>query len=124
MTECPASWAGYYLPMYVRFSSIILEESLISAPVIVRLNRRVSVIMIMIFVPAFELLKHPPATFPIAYFSERLKNRKIPLLGGQLSLIASQVMLMLAPTFWVMALARVAQGISASVIWVVGLALV
>ncbi|KAI0757424.1 MFS general substrate transporter [Daedaleopsis nitida] len=64
------------------------------------------------------------STFPIAYLSERFMNRKIPLLLGQLSLIGSQIMLMEAPTYWVMALARVCQGISASVIWVVGLALV
>ena len=65
-----------------------------------------------------------PATPPIAYLSEKHKNRKIPLLGGQIFLIAAQVMLMEAPTYWVMALARVLQGFAASVIWVVGLALV
>ncbi|KAI0762569.1 MFS general substrate transporter [Fomes fomentarius] len=64
------------------------------------------------------------STPPIAYLSERYKNRKIPLLCGQVALIGSQIMLMEAPMFWVMTLARVAQGISASVIWVVGLALV
>ncbi|KAJ8473714.1 hypothetical protein ONZ51_g7690 [Trametes cubensis] len=63
-------------------------------------------------------------TPPIAFLSEKYKNRKIPLLLGQAALIGSQVMLMEAPTFWVMALARVAQGISACVIWVVGLALI
>ncbi|KAL7285847.1 hypothetical protein ACG7TL_000956 [Trametes sanguinea] len=63
-------------------------------------------------------------TPPIAFLSEKYKNRKIPLLLGQVALIGSQVMLMEAPTFWVMALARVAQGISACVIWVVGLALI
>ncbi|KAI0735682.1 MFS general substrate transporter [Earliella scabrosa] len=64
------------------------------------------------------------ATPPIAYLSEKHKNRKIPLLCGQIFLIAAQVMLMEAPTYWVMALARVLQGFAASVIWVVGLALV
>ncbi|KAH9891124.1 MFS general substrate transporter [Cubamyces lactineus] len=63
-------------------------------------------------------------TPPIAFLSEKYKNRKIPLLLGQAALIGSQVMLMEAPTFWVMALARIAQGISACVIWVVGLALI
>lgn len=62
-------------------------------------------------------------TPPIAFLSERYKNRKIPLLCGQAALIGSQVLLMEAPTFWVMVLARIAQGISACVIWVVGLAL-
>ncbi|EJF58463.1 MFS general substrate transporter [Dichomitus squalens LYAD-421 SS1] len=60
----------------------------------------------------------------IAYLSERFKNRRVPLLCGLVALIGSQIMLMEAPTYWVMALARVLQGISGSVIWVVGLALV
>ncbi|KAI1786300.1 MFS general substrate transporter [Ganoderma leucocontextum] len=64
------------------------------------------------------------STPPIAYLSERFKNRRIPLLCGLVALIGSQIMLMEAPTYWVMALARVVQGVSASVIWVVGLALV
>ena len=64
------------------------------------------------------------ATPFIAHLTELYKNRRIPLLLGQVALIASQVMLMEAPKFWVMVLARVAQGMSASVIWVVGLALV
>ncbi len=64
-----------------------------------------------------------PVTPPIAFLSERYKNRKIPLLCGQAALIGSQVLLMEAPTYWVMVLARIAQGISACVIWVVGLAL-
>lgn len=62
-------------------------------------------------------------TPPIAYLSELYKNRKIPLLLGQAALIGSQVLLMEAPSFWVMVIARIAQGISACVIWVVGLAL-
>ncbi|KAI0761685.1 MFS general substrate transporter [Trametes elegans] len=62
-------------------------------------------------------------TPPIAYLSELYKNRKIPLLLGEAALIGSQVLLMEAPSFWVMVLARIAQGISACVIWVVGLAL-
>ncbi|RPD81570.1 MFS general substrate transporter [Lentinus tigrinus ALCF2SS1-7] len=64
------------------------------------------------------------STPPIAYVSEKYRNRKIPLLCGQFALIGSQIMLMEAPTFAVMVIARICQGISASVIWVVGLALV
>ncbi|KAI0719113.1 major facilitator superfamily domain-containing protein [Cerioporus squamosus] len=64
------------------------------------------------------------STPPIAYVSEKYKNRKIPLLCGQFALIWSQIMLMEAPTFAVMVVARICQGVSASVIWVVGLALV
>lgn len=63
------------------------------------------------------------ATPPIASLSERWKNRQIPLLVGLVALIGSQVMIMEAPSYWLMCLARVFQGISSSVVWVVGLAL-
>ncbi|KAL0950625.1 hypothetical protein HGRIS_007416 [Hohenbuehelia grisea] len=63
------------------------------------------------------------ATIPIAMLSERYNNRKIPLIGGLIGLVGSQIMLMEAPTYWVMALARALQGISSSMVWVVGLAL-
>lgn len=47
----------------------------------------------------------------------------MPLVLGLLALTGSQIMLMLAPTYWVMALARVIQGVSSSMVWVVALAL-
>ncbi|KAI0063212.1 MFS general substrate transporter [Artomyces pyxidatus] len=63
------------------------------------------------------------STPPIAWISERFNARKLPLVLGLVALIGSQIMLMEAPVYWVMALARVIQGISSSVVWVVGLAL-
>ncbi|KAH8086605.1 MFS general substrate transporter [Cristinia sonorae] len=63
------------------------------------------------------------ATPPVAIISERYMNRQHPLLLGQLVLIGSQILLMEAPKYWVMILARIIQGISSAVIWVVGLAL-
>lgn len=65
----------------------------------------------------------PIATPPTAILSERYPNRQHPLLFGQLFLIGSQILLMEADKYWVMLLARIIQGISSSVIWVVGLAL-
>ncbi|KAI0935830.1 hypothetical protein AcW1_000241 [Taiwanofungus camphoratus] len=62
-------------------------------------------------------------TPPIAHFSERYNSRRIPLLAGQVALVGAQIMLMEAPKYWVMVLARIIQGISSSVVWVVGLAL-
>lgn len=47
----------------------------------------------------------------------------MPLIFGLLALTGSQIMLMEAPSYWVMALARVIQGISSSAVWIVGLAL-
>ncbi|OAX43593.1 MFS general substrate transporter [Rhizopogon vinicolor AM-OR11-026] len=63
------------------------------------------------------------STIPIAICSERYSSRRIPLLLGIIALLGSQVMFMEAPNFPVMALARVIQGISSSMVWIVGLAL-
>lgn len=63
------------------------------------------------------------ATPFIAALSEKYQNRKYPLIAGQVILIASQILLMEAPKYWVMVVARLVQGISSSMIWVVGLAL-
>ncbi|KAI0318746.1 major facilitator superfamily domain-containing protein [Amylostereum chailletii] len=63
------------------------------------------------------------STPPIAWVSERYNSRKIPLMLGLIALAGSQIMMMEAPAYWVMALARVLQGISSSVVWTAGLAL-
>ncbi|KDR85264.1 hypothetical protein GALMADRAFT_52881 [Galerina marginata CBS 339.88] len=63
------------------------------------------------------------ATIPIAMFSERYRAKKFPLIFGLLVLVASQVMLMEAPTYVVMCVARILQGFGSSMVWVVGLAL-
>lgn len=63
------------------------------------------------------------ATPPIASFSEHYNTRTYPLISGQIILIGSQIMLMESPTYWVMVFARVVQGVSSSMVWVVGLAL-
>lgn len=62
------------------------------------------------------------STIPVAMLSERYHARKYPMLVGVLALIGSQVLFMEAPTFAVMCVARIMQGISSSVVWVVGLA--
>ncbi|KAF8592002.1 MFS general substrate transporter [Ramaria rubella] len=63
------------------------------------------------------------STPPIAWFSERYNARRIPLLIGLFTLIGAQVMFMLAPFYWLMALARIIQGVSSTFVWTVGLAL-
>lgn len=55
--------------------------------------------------------------------SERYFTRKLPLIAGLFVLIGSQIMLMEAPNYTVMCVARVLQGVGSSMIWVVGLAL-
>ncbi|KAL1744710.1 major facilitator superfamily domain-containing protein [Schizophyllum fasciatum] len=62
-------------------------------------------------------------TVPIAMVSERYGARRWPLLIGQLILVGSQIMMMEAPNYWVMCLARVIQGIASSIVYVLGLAL-
>ncbi|KIJ51850.1 hypothetical protein M422DRAFT_223517 [Sphaerobolus stellatus SS14] len=63
------------------------------------------------------------STPPISWFSEKISSRRMPMLLGLLGLIGAQIMFMLAPVYWLMALARVLQGISSTVVWTVGLSL-
>ncbi|KAF8550301.1 MFS general substrate transporter [Imleria badia] len=63
------------------------------------------------------------STIPIAMFAERSSSRRAPLTIGLFALLGAQVLLMEAPNYALMAVARVLQGISSSMIWVVGLAL-
>ncbi|KAJ7151523.1 MFS general substrate transporter [Mycena filopes] len=62
-------------------------------------------------------------TIPIAMLTERYNTRRSPLIFGLVLLIGSQIMLMEAPNYPVMCLARVLQGIGSTMVWVVGLAL-
>ncbi|KAI0307480.1 MFS general substrate transporter [Multifurca ochricompacta] len=59
-----------------------------------------------------------------AWYSERRNSRKGTLMFSLLALAASQVLLMESREYGIMAIARVFQGISASVVWTAGLALV
>ncbi|KAF9072699.1 major facilitator superfamily domain-containing protein [Rhodocollybia butyracea] len=63
------------------------------------------------------------STIPVAILSERHDTRRAPLLLGILVLIGSQIMLMEAPVYWLLCLARILQGIGSTMVWVVGLAL-
>jgi MFS family permease len=71
-----------------------------------------------------SVLKRLIATIPIAMFSERYNVRQMPLIIGLVILAGSQVMLMEAPLYAVMCIARILQGAGSSMVWVVGLALV
>ncbi|KAF9061013.1 major facilitator superfamily domain-containing protein [Rhodocollybia butyracea] len=63
------------------------------------------------------------STIPVAMVSERYELRQLPLVCGVLVLIGSQIMLMEAPVYWLMCLARVLQGTGSAMVWVVGPAL-
>lgn len=63
-------------------------------------------------------------TAPICgWLADRSSSRRMPLLLGLLALAGSTVMLCLGRTIGVIAAGRVLQGMSAAVVWVVGLAL-
>ncbi|KAK7051642.1 hypothetical protein VNI00_004621 [Paramarasmius palmivorus] len=62
-------------------------------------------------------------TLPVAMWSERYNARQWPLILGIILLIGSIIMLMEAPKFWLMVVARVLQGFGSTMVWVVGLAL-
>ncbi|KIK99897.1 hypothetical protein PAXRUDRAFT_131055 [Paxillus rubicundulus Ve08.2h10] len=63
------------------------------------------------------------STIPIAMYSEIRTSRRTPLIIGLVALLGSQVLLMEAPNYPLMAVARALQGISSSMVWIVGLAL-
>ncbi|EJD55284.1 MFS general substrate transporter [Auricularia subglabra TFB-10046 SS5] len=63
------------------------------------------------------------STPPISWLSERYHARRWPLLLGLAILIGSQALFMEAKDYWMMLLARVIQGISSTIVWVVALAL-
>ena len=71
----------------------------------------------------FSPLQTDMTTCPHSWFSERYNARRIPLLLGLFTLIGAQVLFMLAPFYWLMALARIIQGVSSTFVWTVGLAL-
>ncbi|KAL5322852.1 hypothetical protein ACEPPN_010831 [Leptodophora sp. 'Broadleaf-Isolate-01'] len=56
--------------------------------------------------------------------ADKLPSRQPPFLVGLAALFGSTAMLFLGQTIWVLVLARVLQGISASVVWTIGLAMV
>lgn len=64
------------------------------------------------------------STPPLASYSERFKNRQIPLILSLTALTLSQLLLMLAQRYWVMCVARFIEGISSSGVLAVGLALI
>ncbi|KAJ8521761.1 hypothetical protein ONZ45_g1574 [Pleurotus djamor] len=64
------------------------------------------------------------STIALATLSERLASRKWSFVAGSLVTITSQLMLWEAPSYQVMLIARVIQGIGSSIAWIFGLALI
>ncbi|PVG02160.1 MFS general substrate transporter [Serendipita vermifera] len=74
----------------------------------------------LLFAFSFGLIATTP---PLAYLAERYWSRRAPLLIAVLLLIGSQALFMEANVYWLMVLARVIQGASSAVVWMLSFAL-
>lgn len=63
-------------------------------------------------------------SLPAGILADRLPMRRLPFLVGLVALLLATLLLLVGRTVAVLALARVLQGISAAVVWTVGLALI
>lgn len=61
---------------------------------------------------------------PAGWIADRTKARQTPFLAGLTALLAATILLALGRSIAVLVLARVLQGLSAAVVWTVGLAMV
>jgi MFS family permease len=63
-------------------------------------------------------------SIPVGIIADRTNARQTPFLTGLSALLAASIMLALGNSFTVLVVARVLQGVSAAVVWTVGLAMV
>jgi MFS family permease len=63
-------------------------------------------------------------SIPVGIIADKLPARQLPFLVGLFALLASTILLYLGQTIAVLILARILQGISAAVVWTIGLAMV
>lgn len=64
------------------------------------------------------------AACPVAgYVADRTHSRRVPFLAGLWALVGSTVIFTVARTYWLLIVGRILQGLSAAVVWTVGLAL-
>lgn len=59
----------------------------------------------------------------VGWFADKSSSRRVPLLLGLFALVGSTLLFTLGKTYALLILARILQGVSASVVWTVGLAL-
>ncbi|POS83080.1 hypothetical protein EPUL_003738, partial [Erysiphe pulchra] len=64
------------------------------------------------------------ASLPAGYIADHLPSHQLPFLSGLLAMLISTALLWLGQTWTILAIARVFQGISASVVWTVGLTMI
>lgn len=63
-------------------------------------------------------------SIPIGIIADKLPARQFPFLAGLCALLASTILLYLGQTIVVLVIARILQGVSAAVVWTIGLAMV
>lgn len=63
-------------------------------------------------------------SIPAGVIADRTSSRQVPFLVGLVALLAATLMLFLGQSVPVLVVARVLQGISAAVVWTIGLALI
>ena len=63
------------------------------------------------------------ASFPAGIIADKLSARQLPFLIGLFALLVSTILLSIGRTIAVLIVARVLQGVSAAIVWTVGLAL-
>lgn len=61
---------------------------------------------------------------PVGWLADRTSSRQLPFLCGLAALLAGTVMLAFGQSIGVLVIARALQGISASVVWTIGLTMV
>ncbi|KAJ2976168.1 hypothetical protein NUW58_g8158 [Xylaria curta] len=64
------------------------------------------------------------SSVPAGWIADRTNSRRAPFLSGLVALLAATIMLALGRSITVLVIARVLQGISAAVVWTIGLAMV
>ncbi|KAI2603131.1 MFS general substrate transporter [Hypoxylon fragiforme] len=64
------------------------------------------------------------SSLPAGWIADRTKSRQAPFLSGLAALLAATVLLAFGQSIAVLFLARVLQGISAAVVWTIGLAMI
>jgi MFS family permease len=64
------------------------------------------------------------SSVPVGWIADRTNSRQAPFLGGLAALLAATIMLALGRSISVLFVARILQGISAAMVWTIGLAMV
>ncbi|GAW17780.1 hypothetical protein ANO14919_072470 [Xylariales sp. No.14919] len=64
------------------------------------------------------------SSVPAGWIADRTNSRQAPFLSGLAALLAATIMLALGKSVAVLVVARILQGVSAAVVWTIGLAMV